>query len=221
VWRKQRATVVRELAALGCGDIPLIELWNKIDAVSDPLELELEASRVPLDVEGLVIPEDDSTPSRANDAVTWSAGARKLQMGGVTGQSVGRKKGSEQRPELGSINSYWSGDDDAYVSGTPVMMPPGDIKNIRKEFSQVTFTVACSAKTGQGIGSLLDAIEKALALYQRSVSLFVPYDRDDGVIAKVFNQGTIESVEYRDNGTFIMCRLPSNMMYRVEPFIVD
>ena len=37
VWKKQRTTVLKELNAIGCYDIPIIELWNKIDMLDDPI----------------------------------------------------------------------------------------------------------------------------------------------------------------------------------------
>lgn len=39
VWEKQRNTVLRELHALNCTHIPVIEFWNKIDALPDADEL--------------------------------------------------------------------------------------------------------------------------------------------------------------------------------------
>eukprot|EP01033_Poteriospumella_lacustris_P017307 gene17307-12372_t len=39
VWEKQRNTVLRELQALNCSHIPIVEFWNKIDALPNADEL--------------------------------------------------------------------------------------------------------------------------------------------------------------------------------------
>ena len=40
VYDKQRETVLRELDAIGCRSTPVVELWNKIDGMEDPEEVD-------------------------------------------------------------------------------------------------------------------------------------------------------------------------------------
>lgn len=51
VWKKQRETVMRELSLIGCSSTPIVELWNKIDLMTDPDSIMLEAVSLPIDVE--------------------------------------------------------------------------------------------------------------------------------------------------------------------------
>jgi tRNA U34 5-carboxymethylaminomethyl modifying GTPase MnmE/TrmE len=51
VWQKQRETVMRELSSIGCSSTPIVELWNKIDLMTDPNSTMIEAVSLPIDVD--------------------------------------------------------------------------------------------------------------------------------------------------------------------------
>lgn len=53
VWEKQRETVLRELDLLG-SEVPVVELWNKVDLLPDPDAAMLEAACLPVDTEASV-----------------------------------------------------------------------------------------------------------------------------------------------------------------------
>jgi len=56
-------TKKNQLDAIGCSDTPIVELWNKIDAMPDPEDIRLEAACVPIDVDAQVLSfsEDDES----------------------------------------------------------------------------------------------------------------------------------------------------------------
>ena len=61
-------------------------------------------------------------------------------------------------------------------------------------------------------------MEDILALLLRKVKVFVPYAKDDGVIAAIHAQGLVDSTEYASSGTIISCRVPEPMVERLRPF---
>lgn len=286
VWRKQRRTVLKELAAIGCTDVPIVELWNKIDVVSNPVEIMLEASKVPVDIDAVFGVKSDSesvavdsassvstdlitdadvgvptaaiptstssdttkqrTPSfqEAKRAQAYSAYNDGKGQGGLDKSSKGYKsaRGTKRAPVVD--NYFWSGEDGEYItqsdSTSSTSSIPGsfssstsdgavyDSINPTMNSSKPTatsrgqiFTVAASVKSGLGFNNFLIALEKALTLKHETVTLFVPYDKDDGTVALVFSQATIESVEYKDTGTFIICKVTDNLMAKVERFRVN
>ena len=59
--------------------------------------------------------------------------------------------------------------------------------------------VKISAKTGEGIGRLLDAIEKNLPVRMKRVSLLIPF-ADAGIVSEIRDKGTLISEEYTADG---------------------
>ena len=59
--------------------------------------------------------------------------------------------------------------------------------------------VKISAKTGEGIGRLLDAIEKNLPVRMKRVSLLIPFS-DAGIVSEIREKGTLLSEEYTAEG---------------------
>ena len=59
--------------------------------------------------------------------------------------------------------------------------------------------VKISAKTGEGIDRLLDAIEKNLPVRMKCVSLLIPF-QDAGIVSEIRDKGTLLSEEYTAEG---------------------
>lgn len=91
---------------------------------------------------------------------------------------------------------------------------------VGKRPRRTVFTVAASAKSGLGFGDFLDTLGDALSLFLTAAEIFVPYNKDDGVIAQIHNQGVVDVVEYRDTGTYLKCRVPKQMLNSLENFKV-
>ena len=75
--------------------------------------------------------------------------------------------------------------------------------------------VPISAATGEGLGALLEAIQRRLASARRRVRVTVPY-AEGSVLSLVHGQGQVISEEYTDTGTVIECLMDSALMKRVQ-----
>ena len=77
--------------------------------------------------------------------------------------------------------------------------------------------VAVSARTGEGIEELQLRIAELLPRPDIDVDVLVPYDRGD-LVAKVHDQGDVESVEHTPVGTHIKARVPESLAAEIERF---
>ena len=46
----------------------------------------------------------------------------------------------------------------------------------------------------------------------------IQFDRDDGIIAMIHSQGSVDSVEYNNIGTSISCRVPDALFSRLQSY---
>ena len=67
-------------------------------------------------------------------------------------------------------------------------------------------TIFISAKTGNGINTLLAAIEVELSRLKRNYKLLVPYDKQT-IVSSLYANYTVVSVEYADNGVLVEATL--------------
>ncbi|MDQ8203166.1 GTPase HflX [Pelagicoccus sp. SDUM812003] len=75
-----------------------------------------------------------------------------------------------------------------------------------------------SAKTGEGVAELKEAIAHHLNSKYRSTELLIPHDRYD-VIAKLHGSGGIRNQETQDEGVYIEGIFPPALSGIIEPFI--
>lgn len=249
VWEKQKHTVLRELAALGCADTPIVEVWNKIDAMEDPEIIRLEAAAVPIDIDAFENIQTDDTPvllgSEEDMAIRPGNELPSHSSGSIT-EEVTIKTASEWgEDEYLTVSleehqkqhsSYSNVDDDAVDSYTkrPVRRHKQLLVN---EQGQATanseedtssaaqkryyYTVAASAKTGLGMDDLVATLCDALALSLVPITVFVPYSQDKGVIDMLHQQGLVEHLDYLDTGTQVRARIPEQLLAKVQSFLVQ
>ena len=74
-----------------------------------------------------------------------------------------------------------------------------------------------SARTGEGIPALVEAIEAQLPRPAVTVSLLLPYERGD-LVARIHERGEILEQEHRPDGTRIVARVHSVLAGRLAPF---
>ena len=67
-------------------------------------------------------------------------------------------------------------------------------------------SVYISAKTGEGIGELIEEIKKSLFGGMISTRLMIPYDKGS-IVAYICDNAAVEALEYKEEGTLIACRL--------------
>lgn len=78
--------------------------------------------------------------------------------------------------------------------------------------------VAISAKTGEGVQTLLETIERALGRGKHRVSLLIPY-ADGAVLDMLHREAQIESTEYAAEGTLVQAVVDDKTYGRVAAFI--
>jgi GTP-binding protein HflX len=76
-----------------------------------------------------------------------------------------------------------------------------------------------SAKTGEGIGELRDAIEHGLPERDRVVRVSVPYSRSD-LVARAHAAGEVTRAEHGQDGTFIEARVPPELAAELQRFVI-
>jgi GTP-binding protein HflX len=79
--------------------------------------------------------------------------------------------------------------------------------------------VLISAKTGEGLGELREAIEEALPQRDRAVRVSVPYSRGD-LVARAHAAGEVTRVEHGPDGTLLEARVPPELAAELERFPV-
>lgn len=77
--------------------------------------------------------------------------------------------------------------------------------------------VAISGSTGQGIPSLLHAIEAATEHYMDAVTVFLPYKRGD-LVSMFHERGQVEREEHTGEGVRIFGRMPKRLLPYFEKF---
>lgn len=89
-------------------------------------------------------------------------------------------------------------------------VPPGS------HYAAVT---AISASAGIGLDTLLETIEKTLALTLYTVRLRVPYQRGD-LVSQLHDMATVENQQHTEDGIELTVRLPASMYERFKPYRV-
>src|ERR1700744_4686434 len=79
--------------------------------------------------------------------------------------------------------------------------------------------VLVSAKTGEGVAELRAAIEEGLPERDRVVRASVPYSRGD-LVARAHAAGEVTRTEHGPDGTFIEARVPPELAYELQRFVV-
>ncbi|MBR1481496.1 MAG: GTPase HflX [Ruminococcus sp.] len=80
--------------------------------------------------------------------------------------------------------------------------------------------VKISAKTGEGIDRLLDAIEKNLPVRMRHVSLLIPF-ADAGVVSDIRAKGTLISEQYTAEGVRVEAVADEALYARLLPYSIE
>lgn len=192
VWKKQRSTVLRELQALNCSHIPIVEFWNKIDLLPNADCIRQEALSMPIDVESILqIPSSKLLLS--ND-----------------GERLVNQSDHNDNDETEYLTQSF---DDFVKKKEP--SPQKDC-----EFMRRYFTVAASAKTGLGMEDFLNVLEDALSQYLVSVEIIVPYKDAGRILDLVYRQGVVESIEHLGQGTKIYALVPKPLiMTKLKPYV--
>ena len=256
MWRKQREVVLAELAAVGCTDKPIVELWNKVDAMEDPVAVIEEAKNVPVEADLLdtqdyfdkelpgdgggeeevetqdkdqgtkeEIEDDDDEYAPIREGMEPESLASSRNLSRRERRSRERQPfNSESRDRETSLDaSTWHKKNEkarkqrsreatatrrhATPRGKAQAVVPRNIK-----------VVAASARSGLGFRNFVSCLEDALSLRLKPIDVFIPYDKDDGLIDIIHTSGKVDSTHYGTAGTSLSCRVPSDLLSRLLPY---
>lgn len=225
VWEKQKSTVMKELAELGCNQTPIVELWNKIDSMPNPEDIQLEAATIPIDVDAFIANNADIDDAYLTQ--TSSSIAAAYNRNSDENKNDDDDDGNNNKDE--SFEYDWSEDEEFIRAPAPLIAAKkntnskgdGRIQVISTAGKRKHYVVAASAKTGLGMDDFVETLSDALNLFLSSVTLMVPYAKDDGIIDQIHQQGVVERIEYQELGTYIECRIPEVLTHRIMPFKVN
>lgn len=77
-----------------------------------------------------------------------------------------------------------------------------------------------STKTGEGLEKVFQKVEELLNKDKHTVSLLIPTDRYD-IISMIHRKGTVINEEYNDTGSIIKARIPTEILNRLEEYIIN
>ncbi|HEU5127119.1 MAG TPA: GTPase HflX [Glycomyces sp.] len=112
--------------------------------------------------------------------------------------------GAEDVPELLVVNKLDAVD-------------PDRLLQLRSDWPGAVFV---SARTGEGIDKLRDAIERALPQPDVTLQVCVPYVRGD-LVSRVRSRGEVLATEHRGDGTVMTVRVDHSLAGELRPFVIE
>jgi GTPase len=112
--------------------------------------------------------------------------------------------GADRLPELLVINKIDAADEETLL-------------RLKRAWPDAVF---CSARTGAGIPTVVEAIEARLPRPAVDVSALVPYDRGD-LVARVHRRGEVLAEEHREDGTLLRVRVDEALAAELDPYAVS
>lgn len=100
------------------------------------------------------------------------------------------------------------------------LLDPAEAEILRYEAAASKHTVAVSALTGEGMNDMVYSIEEALAELLIPIEVVIPYSKGDELNA-VHEQGNVETVDYREGGTYVRALVPEAVANRLDRYRVD
>lgn len=92
-----------------------------------------------------------------------------------------------------------------------------DAEYLRYMAASQDLTVAVSALHGAGMHDFVSVVEQAMAGLLMPIEVIIPYS--DGVeLNAVHEQGNVETVDYRENGTYVKALVPNSIANRLEKY---
>ncbi len=87
------------------------------------------------------------------------------------------------------------------------------------ETASYTAEVAVSAKTGEGLSRLTEAVESTLSQALYRLQLLVPYERGD-LIAELHDMAAVQAQSHEEDGVHLTVRVPQAIYERFKPYRV-
>jgi GTP-binding protein HflX len=94
-----------------------------------------------------------------------------------------------------------------------------DAEYLKYEASFADKTVACSALYGDGMDDFVGVIEEALNDLLVPIEIEIPYNKGQELNI-IHQQGVIETIDYKPEGTYVLGRVPAAVANRLERYSV-
>jgi GTP-binding protein HflX len=100
------------------------------------------------------------------------------------------------------------------------LLPDDDAEYLRYEAAMTSNSVAVSSVRGDGLQDFVAVVEDALADLLVPIEVIVPYNKGEE-LNLVHEVGNVETVDYREEGTYILGRVPKAVANRLEQYNVN
>ena len=100
------------------------------------------------------------------------------------------------------------------------LLKPQDAEFLEREAAMSLNSVAVSALNGDGMQDFVAAVEEALAELLVPIQVEIPYSKGDE-LNLIHEVGNVETIDYRENGTYIVGRVPRAVAMRLEKYNVN
>jgi len=95
-----------------------------------------------------------------------------------------------------------------------------DAEMLRYEAAFAENTVAVSALYGEGMEDFVEAVEDALNSMLTAIELVIPYS-DGQEMNVIHEQGVVETIDYRTEGTYVLGRVPPAIANRLQKYSIN
>jgi GTPase len=95
-----------------------------------------------------------------------------------------------------------------------------EVEKLYRLRSKYPKTVLISALTGEGFSDLMELMQQELSNLRQLVNLKVPQSHY-ALVSELTREGKIISIEYEENDILIKAQIPTQLMHKVAPFIIE
>jgi GTP-binding protein HflX len=92
-----------------------------------------------------------------------------------------------------------------------------DAEYLRYESAFSDNTVPVSALYGDGLQDFVACVEEAMSELLVPIELEIPYNKGEE-LNMIHEQGNVETIDYRANGTYVLGRVPAALANRLEKY---
>jgi len=100
------------------------------------------------------------------------------------------------------------------------LLDPEEAEQVRYTAAMTENTVAVSSLLGEGMQDFVAVLEESLADLLVAIEVEIPYSHGDELNV-IHEQGNVEVVDYRANGTYVRALVPAAVANRLEKFNVQ
>lgn len=100
------------------------------------------------------------------------------------------------------------------------LLDPEDAEYLKYESAFSDQTVAVSALYGDGLQDFVAVVEDALSELLIPIEMEIPYNKGDE-LNSIHEQGNVETIDYRPNGTYVVARVPASIANRLSEYSLD